>query len=602
MSHSLRRGQLVAPFGVGALFDIGQESFACVDVSRWHPNSRARIVDSELERRLDREIHTPRGGKAGTGVPVVRFPRWLFCPSCRSLQFYAPARDEANRFDSPGCPSCRKLLAPMGFVAACRDGHLQDVDWYRWAHRNAQPARQGQCSEQASTLRFTTSGRSGGDWDALAIVCTCGAKQTFEGLVGPELPAAMMPCRGGQPWQKDRKACSKQVRVFRRGAGNLYYPRTVSALDLLPMAGTTSLNQLVAAVRAADSFPIMQVWARVMGGLKVPDHLPQIERPAMAVADQFGCTFEEAVEAVLVACNDITPDGIVGSPIVLDGVQQSILEGEWPTLARSSPAKTQLIDVLPLPVPSSWASALRSGIRGITLVRRLREVRALVGFQRISPDSDSPVIPVDLGNGVRWLPGTEVRGEGVFLWFNQDRVHEWEESVRSTLRNRIDVLAAACQERGWDAASLATPRFLMLHTFAHAMVRRLAFDAGYSSASLRERIYASPGALGMAGVLIYTADSDSEGSLGGLVRMGEQHRLERTMQNALHDAAWCSADPICRESAAQGVGGTNAAACHACTLISETSCVHSNALLDRRTLVRTEGMPIGFFDLARMES
>jgi hypothetical protein len=53
----------------------------------------------------------------------------------------------------------------------------------------------------------------------------------------------------------------------------------------------------------------------------------------------------------------------------------------------------------------------------------------------------------------------------------------------------------------------------MLHTFAHLLVRQLAFDSGYASASLTERIYArvpDKESVGMAGVLIYTAAGDQE--------------------------------------------------------------------------------------------
>ena len=34
-------------------------------------------------------------------------------------------------------------------------------------------------------------------------------------------------------------------------------------------------------------------------------------------------------------------------------------------------------------------------------------------------------------------------------------------------------------------------RFIVLHSFAHAVMRDLALDCGYSGASIRERIYAS---------------------------------------------------------------------------------------------------------------
>ena len=135
------------------------------------------------------------------------------------------------------------------------------------------------------------------------------------------------------------------------------------------------------------------------------------------------------------------------------------------------------------------------------------------------------------------------------------------------------------------ATVYASPRFVALHTFAHAFIRRLAFDAGYSSASLRERIYAESGSTPMAGILIYTSDADSEGSLGGLARQGSLDRLSGTLDRTIADLSWCSADPVCSELEMQGIDGLNAAACHACTLVAETSCVFNNSLLDRRLLI-----------------
>ena len=96
----------------------------------------------------------------------------------------------------------------------------------------------------------------------------------------------------------------------------------------------------------------------------------------------------------------------------------------------------------------------------------------------------------------------------------------------------------------------------------------------------------------MAGILIYTADSDSEGSLGGLVRQGQWERLLPTIILSLQNASWCSSDPVCRESKGQGQDGLNQGACHACGLISETSCTHLNSLLSRTLLIDKE---IGFF-------
>jgi hypothetical protein len=85
----------------------------------------------------------------------------------------------------------------------------------------------------------------------------------------------------------------------------------------------------------------------------------------------------------------------------------------------------------------------------------------------------------------------------------------------------------------------------------------------------------------MAGILLYTAAGDADGTLGGLVGLGKPGNLERILLGALDDARWCASDPICRESDGQGPDGLNLAACHACALLPETSCEFQNRLLDR---------------------
>ena len=91
-----------------------------------------------------------------------------------------------------------------------------------------------------------------------------------------------------------------------------------------------------------------------------------------------------------------------------------------------------------------------------------------------------------------------------------------------------------------------------------------------------------------AGVLIYTADGDSEGSLGGLVRQGRKDKIIDTINHAIIKGGWCSNDPICSELPEHGLERLNLTACHACGLLAETSCTHLNLLLDRQ-LVNGKG-------------
>ncbi|GAA4232507.1 hypothetical protein FHR32_002160 [Streptosporangium album] len=255
--------------------------------------------------------------------------------------------------------------------------------------------------------------------------------------------------------------------------------------------------------------------------------------------------------------------------------------------------------------PSGDSSSLRTmGIAQNMLVKRLREVRALKSFVRVEApglsDPDNRKASLSLGK-VDWLPAIEVIGEGVFLRLNEDRLMRWESLSNPTDRARVLHhnhtihlrQRTALLKKSPPPESPLTSRFILLHTLAHALINEWSLDAGYPAAALRERLYVSDK---MAGVLIYTATSDSAGSLGGLVVQGEPHRLKSSLESALERISWCSADPLCMEAAAGGADSLNLAACHACVLIPETSCETNNAFLDRALLIGTPDDPkTGYF-------
>lgn len=249
-----------------------------------------------------------------------------------------------------------------------------------------------------------------------------------------------------------------------------------------------------------------------------------------------------------------------------------------------------------------YSDLVRSTFSRVALLDKLRETRAFVGFSRIYASSNTP--PAQRWKLIsrtqrNWLPAVVVRGEGIFLMFNDLRLARWngeygavhKERLRQVNRN----LHAQAQRRQVHAED-ASPVLVLLHTFAHVLISQLVFDCGYGSSSLRERIYFSETQPQMTGVLIYTAAGDSEGTMGGLVRMGEPGQLDRTIARALDRARWCSTDPVCIESVGQGPDNCNLAACHSCALLPETSCEMQNRLLDRGMLIGVLDRPeIGFF-------
>jgi hypothetical protein len=248
---------------------------------------------------------------------------------------------------------------------------------------------------------------------------------------------------------------------------------------------------------------------------------------------------------------------------------------------------------------------LKYYLESLSKVRRLREVRAIRGFQRVenSPVADSytqSCAPISKYKQ-DWLPAVETRGEGIYFELSKDKLAEWEakEEVINHIKPLVTNFLSYCEERGMaPETDLVSPGYLMMHTLSHLLIKQLSLECGYSSASIRERLYyGSNDEEQWVGVLLYTANASADGTLGGLVRQGEPENLDRLMVSALENARWCSSDPLCIESQGQGVDALNLAACHACSLVSETSCEQRNLLLDRALLVGAPESPgVGFFD------
>jgi hypothetical protein len=256
---------------------------------------------------------------------------------------------------------------------------------------------------------------------------------------------------------------------------------------------------------------------------------------------------------------------------------------------------------------------LRPEITRVLAVERLRKVNALVGYTRIDGMDRVGDLPRRLALLTRtsqpaWTVATEDRGEGIFLQLDEPAVASWEARIRSSdlWRAHRDAHRRNFHRRFSDTAEdvdpdtrLKPPRYWLVHTFAHVLIRQLAMTCGYSAASLSERLYGWPEADGRpaaAGLLICTTASDSDGTLGGLVQLSEPSRLTQVVSNALDRATRCSSDPICAMRTPQNPEDfLHGAACYCCVMASETSCERANRFLDRRFLVDLSGSGMGFF-------
>ena len=142
-----------------------------------------------------------------------------------------------------------------------------------------------------------------------------------------------------------------------------------------------------------------------------------------------------------------------------------------------------------------------------------------------------------------------------------------------------------CQSKGWTITSVRNAVYVLMHTFAHLLIKQMSMSSGYSSSAIRERIYFGDN---MVGILLYTGSEDKEGSLGGFVELGSVSQLTGIMRDAFQEALVCTNDPECMSNMPAGKN-SNGAACHSCCMISETACENGNRMLDRGLVVPIPG-------------
>lgn len=589
---SIRPSQAIHSYGVGSLIDLPSLSVMVSGLDRWDATEQQVITEERLLGAVRlrvgpqlQELRTlpvapqtsnnPYDDWARVGLPVTVFPRWLRCTACNRLfpiasgaleLHHNPHRPDRAHYKHVNCDRARRPppAVPARFVTGCPAGHLDEFPWVEFAHLG-KPI----CTKPV--LRANDTGSGGRATDMRVECLSCGVGATVSKAFGELARSTMPQCRGRHPHLGLKGAvCNEQLRTLVLGASNLWFNSSVSVLSL-PVSGG-SVAQLV-----------HDHWAELA---KMP--VKEVLVYALGAQPKLGQSFagydtEEiwaAVEARRVgAAPPANPD---------------VLAPEWKALTLGSiGAPSPHFDAEPVQAPPAYART----VGGVTLTHRLRVVTALDGFTRISagePDDRSAVAPLVVNKQPTWLPVVENRGEGIFIRLDEAAVQAWEADAfdHPLLAGMRRELRDWRNSRGLDATKgWPGERYVLLHSLSHALINELAIECGYSSASINERIYSRGPEAGvdpMAGILLYTSAPDAEGTLGGLVHLGQSSELGPILARALERARMCSSDPLCSDHRPDAANSAiHGAACHACLLVAETSCERGNRFLDRTTLVPT---------------
>lgn len=555
----LRPNQIITTFGPGSVVDAVKDSVTVLDISYWEERKGKKIVDGRLASYLGVDcFYMPRTSSSGD-IPVITFPYWHVCSnrSCNRL-FDAREKFDLDKYLSFGvtCPDCGYPAYPARFITICEDGHMSDFPWQWWVH-NGDTGCKGK-------LKLYSTGSTSTLADIL-VRCDCGEHRSMSGATQRD-NFTELRCPGHHPFRPndDNERCLKLVIPSQRGASNVYFAVTRSAISVPP-------------------------WINPLYHL-IDEHLENIKNNI----EDFGeAGKQKAYERYFSAFTREEFDAALENRLNNIREYTEIKQMEYDAITHFDDPlfetdkmnfKAEEDDSLPEYLKKYFSRIIR--------ITRLREVRVLLGFTRVdAPDPDAEeqpnIVKLRWKKGERWLPAAEVNGEGIFIEFNKDTLEQWLgiDAVKDISQKYADSYQEFCKSKGWTIKALRDAVYVLMHTFAHLMIKQMSMSSGYSSSAIRERIYFGEK---MSGILLYTGSADKEGSLGGLVELGYAEQITSLMRDAFQEALICTNDPECMSNLPAGKN-LNGAACHSCCMISETACENGNRMLDRGLVVPISG-------------
>lgn len=553
----LRPNQIITTFGPGSIVDAVKDSVTVLDLNYWKEKGK-KIIDGRLASYLGVDcFYMPRTSYS-RDVPVVSFPYVHVCSNVKCGRLF----DARNNFDldkylrfGVNCPDCHRQAYPSRFITICENGHMDDFPWRWWVHRGDNACK--------GNLRMYSTGNTSTLAD-MWVECTCGAKRSMAGAMQKENFDGLK-CIGHHPFRPNHKneKCAKKIIPSQRGASNVYFAVSRSAISIPPWINPL-FNLIDEHLRLIESY---KEDFGEMGVQKIYE-----KYFSAYTRDEFDTALKRRL------------DNIKEFTEIKQMEYDAITHHSDPVYASNKKHFKAEEDPLP--------EYLKKYFKRIIRVTRLREVRVLLGFTRVDapdPDADEQanIVYLNKGKTEKWLPAAEIHGEGIFIEFNKETIDAWlsDEKLSALSGKYAECYREFCESRGWTITVLRDARYVLMHTFAHLLIKQMSMSSGYSSSAIRERIYFGDK---MSGVLLYTGSADKEGSLGGLVELGTINRLNKLMRDAFQEALLCTNDPECLNNIPAG-NNSNGAACHSCCMVSETACENGNRMLDRGLVVPIAG-------------
>jgi hypothetical protein len=207
--------------------------------------TQRRISEERLVAKIEQFLETPNlqlfappaestdPRAVPTGVTAWQFPEW-FIAQCDVRRGSARRRPLVHRqglvkdrYENPD-DGRRYPVVPIRFVQGCINGHLSDIDWYKYVHEGADP----DCRRPL----WVEERGSSGDIRDVFILCDCGRARSVASAAlrrGDVLGF----CRGQRPWlgRDAWERCGgpdgtvQPNRLLLRTASDAYFPQVQTA-------------------------------------------------------------------------------------------------------------------------------------------------------------------------------------------------------------------------------------------------------------------------------------------------------------------------------------------------------------------------------------
>ena len=507
------------------------------------------------------------------------FPAWKICYNSKDHKNNKPILYN-SAYDGGKCPCCgNESQSHVRFVLACPEGHLDDVNWSLAVHS------QWDCGHD----RYFEWDAKGNSLESIMVRCPkCNQSISMNDIYKKEFP-----CTHRFPEEElfrsdkkkvdypkfstkdDRDDCNYNImRVVQRQSTSLRIPLTRTLLTLPKY--DSDLLKIIQSQNETERKIIKAIYNNCTNGQAIEKSLEQYElflseELVSIIKENPKMFFEEAIRLY---------DG--------ETDYDNLLNEEFKVLKYSNLKDNTENFIKGSPISHSVDINDKTFDFTVFPIYKIRTVTAQYAYQRKPPvrktnDEDNVFKDQFIGaksprpnDDTLWYPAFEGIGEGVFITSNSNPIDDLDfESSVDDWENLIikeDIFSLP--------EGVSKPLFVWWHSLSHAIIRELGYTSGYSSASIRERIYATKD--GEGGILLYNTSAGDDCGMGGLV--GSVENFDETIINGLKNIKNCSNDPLCNNIHV-GDNMINGSACINCLFLSETSCECGNKFLDRHILL-----------------